>query len=230
MISAVTGTTSTNGTTGTSSTTKTTTAPNDQMGKDAFLKLLVAQLKYQNPLSPMDGTEFIAQTAQLTMTEKLEELATLQTAAVAEGNKRSAAELVGRTITYDNGTNVVEGKVSSALMNAGAPVLLIGKVEVPLGKVLEVRSGATAGTTAINAAMPNTATPATATAGTATPATSTPATATTGTATTGTGTTAPTSTAAASPAASDTATGTTGTTGTTAAGSTTTTTTTTTSS
>ena len=126
--------------------TPTTTSPNDRMGKDAFLKLLVAQLKYQNPLSPMDGTQFIAQTAQLTMTEKLEELTTLQTSAVAESNKRSAAELVGRTITFDNGSGVVEGTVTAALLNGGAPVLLIGKTEVPLGKVLEVRSTSTPAT------------------------------------------------------------------------------------
>jgi flagellar basal-body rod modification protein FlgD len=157
MINTVTGTTTTSGTTGstaagTTGAAKTTTSPNDRMGKDAFLKLLVAQLKYQNPLSPMDGTQFIAQTAQLTMTEKLEELATLQQAAVAETNKRSATELVGRTITYDSGSGTVEGTVTAALMNAGAPILLIGKTEVPLGKVLEVRvgtssTGATSNTT-----------------------------------------------------------------------------------
>ncbi len=119
---------------------KATTTPNDHMGKDAFLKLLVAQLKYQNPLSPMDGTQFISQTAQLTMTEKLEELTALQKSTVADGNRRSAAELVGRTITYDNGSAVVEGTVTSALMNAGNPVLLVGRTEVPLAKVLEVRA------------------------------------------------------------------------------------------
>ena len=117
-----------------------TTTPNDRLGKDAFLKLLVAQLKYQNPLSPVDGTAFVAQTAQLTMTESLDELSKLQQTSVADGNRRSAAELVGRTITYNNGTAVVEGTVTSALMNGGNPVLLLGRTEVPLAAVLEVRS------------------------------------------------------------------------------------------
>ena len=119
---------------------KPTTAANDRLGKDDFLKLLVAQLKYQNPLSPMDGTAFVAQTAQLTMTESLTELSKLQETSVADGNRRSAAELVGRTITYDNGGKIIEGTVTSALMNGGNPVLLIGKTEVPLGAVLEVRA------------------------------------------------------------------------------------------
>ena len=119
---------------------KPTTVPNDRMGKDAFLKLLVAQLKYQNPLSPMDGTQFISQTAQLTMTEKLEELSKLSEATVLDANRRTAAELVGKTISYDNGTNVVDGVVTSARMNGGNPILMIGRTEVPLGSVLEVRA------------------------------------------------------------------------------------------
>ena len=120
--------------------TKPTTVPNDHMGKDAFLKLLVAQLKYQNPLSPMDGTQFISQTAQLTMTEKLEELSKLSEATVLDANRRTASELVGKTISYDNGTNVVDGVVTSARMNGGNPILMIGRTEVPLGSVLEVRA------------------------------------------------------------------------------------------
>ena len=123
---------------------KPTTEPNDRLGKDAFLKLLVAQLKYQNPLSPMDGTQFVAQTAQLTMTEKLTELSKFSEAAVMDSNRRSAADLVGKTITYDDGSKVVEGTVTSALMNGGNPVLLIGRVEVPLASVLEVRAASSA--------------------------------------------------------------------------------------
>ena len=119
---------------------KPTSQPNDHMGKDAFLKLLVAQLKYQNPLSPMDGTQFISQTAQLTMTEKLEYLSKLSEASVQDASRRTAAELVGKTISYDNGTNVVDGVVSSARMNGGNPILMIGRTEVPLGSVLEVRA------------------------------------------------------------------------------------------
>lgn len=133
---------------------KPTTTPNDRLGKDAFLKLLVAQLKYQNPLSPMDGTAFVAQTAQLTMTESLDELSKLQQTSVADGNRRSAAELVGRTITYNNGTAVVEGTVTAALMNGGNPVLLLGRTEVPLAAVLEVRSTPAATATGAASAPP----------------------------------------------------------------------------
>lgn len=53
--------------------TQSTTArkANDAMGKDEFLKLLVAQMKHQDPLNPMDGQEMAAQLAQFTSVEQL---------------------------------------------------------------------------------------------------------------------------------------------------------------
>ena len=60
----------------TTSTTLQSTNKADQQ-KSQFLKLLVAQLKGQNPLDPKDGTEFISQLAQFT---SLEELINIRTA------------------------------------------------------------------------------------------------------------------------------------------------------
>src|SRR5919197_869564 len=71
----------------------------DQFGKDTFLKLLVAQLKYQNPLSPTDGAQFMAQTAQFTMVERLEDLATQSTELLAAARAQSATAMVGRRVT-----------------------------------------------------------------------------------------------------------------------------------
>lgn len=45
----------------------------DPMGKDAFMTMLIAQLKHQDPLNPMDGTDFTAQLAQFTQLEKKHE-------------------------------------------------------------------------------------------------------------------------------------------------------------
>jgi flagellar basal-body rod modification protein FlgD len=76
------------------------TNPNDQMGQDTFLKLLVAQLKYQNPLSPTDGTEFLTQTAQFTMVEKLNQIAEGQASMRTANQVLAASSMVGKSVTY----------------------------------------------------------------------------------------------------------------------------------
>lgn len=46
--------------------------PNNQMNKEAFMKLLVAELKNQDPLNPMESREMVTQLSQLTSVEKLQ--------------------------------------------------------------------------------------------------------------------------------------------------------------
>lgn len=72
------------------------------MGKDDFLHLLVAQLKAQDPLNPMDGTEFTAQLAQFSSLEQLQNingsLGDLNTSQAVLTNSQ-AVQYIGKTIT-----------------------------------------------------------------------------------------------------------------------------------
>jgi hypothetical protein len=58
----------------TNATNDQTRKPTNELDQDAFLKLMVAQLRYQNPMSPADPQAFLAQTAQFTTVEKLTQL------------------------------------------------------------------------------------------------------------------------------------------------------------
>ncbi|MDR1482357.1 MAG: flagellar hook assembly protein FlgD [Synergistaceae bacterium] len=75
----------------------------DNLGKDDFLKLLVAQLTHQDPTSPMDDTQFISQLAQysgleqqMNMNKNLETLIASNNATTAA----SAVELIGTVVGY----------------------------------------------------------------------------------------------------------------------------------
>ena len=73
-MTATTGTTGAAGTTGTAGTMGLAGAKTDQLGREAFLNLLVTQLQHQNPLEPQAAGEFLAQLAQFSSLESLQEI------------------------------------------------------------------------------------------------------------------------------------------------------------
>lgn len=113
---------------------------NDQMGKDMFLQLLVAQMRYQDPNSPTSTTEFMSQTATFSQVEKLEEIATQNAALLALQRSLSAGALVGQTVGYtDESGSTVTGTVTSVRFGADSePQAVVGGVAVPLGRLTEV--------------------------------------------------------------------------------------------
>lgn len=58
----------------TSAATSTASTAKNILGKDAFMKMMIAQLQNQDPLNPMDGTQFVAQLAQFSSLEQLQNL------------------------------------------------------------------------------------------------------------------------------------------------------------
>ncbi len=108
------------------------------MGSDTFLKLLVAQLKYQDPTNPADGTALMGQTAQFQMVEQLQQLAAQTTQLLSEQQASSAIALVGRTISYTKGDETLSGVVGSVRLTASGPMLAVGQTDVPLSSVTEI--------------------------------------------------------------------------------------------
>lgn len=92
-------------TTSTAATTTAATGVQTQMGKDDFLRLLTVQLQYQDPLNPMDNTQFIAQMAQFSSLEQLQNIneslqgnLTAQTTLQGAFRNNLATTLVGRDV------------------------------------------------------------------------------------------------------------------------------------
>lgn len=97
-------TTATTATTAATATASTTTSKTKTLGQSDFLNLLVAQLKYQDPLNPSDPTEFTSQLAQYSQLEQLFNLNDSMTSlATAQNNSErlSALSLIGQEVVVE---------------------------------------------------------------------------------------------------------------------------------
>lgn len=127
-------------TTQAATTTPTADSTSSQMDKDLFLKLMVTQLRNQDPMNPQDSAEFLAQTAQFTSLEKLEAVASQSSQALAAQMAFGASSLAGRTVSYiaEDGVTETQGTVDSVRFTAAGPMLTVGGVEVPIANVVTV--------------------------------------------------------------------------------------------
>lgn len=136
--------------------TKKVTKASSDVDKDTFLKLLVAQLKYQDPSNPTDSSTFMAQTAQFSMVEKLDALTTQNAELLSSQRMLQGSDLIGRKIGYpDADGTTTYGVVDSVKITADGAVLRIGDTDVPISKVTEVTQ-APATVPAAPAATPST--------------------------------------------------------------------------
>lgn len=118
------------------------TGPTNTLGKDAFLKLLVAQLKYQDPTAPTDSAQFMAQTAQFTQVEKLEEIAAAIAQSLTAQSVFGVSALVGRTVSWAgfDGTEI-SGQVTAASFTIAGPMLTVADgTQVAMGDITSVRA------------------------------------------------------------------------------------------
>jgi flagellar basal-body rod modification protein FlgD len=132
-----TGAAASTGSTGTSPSTDPVSNPvSKDFDKDTFLKLLVAQLKYQDPTSPADATQFMSQTAQFTVIEKLDALSALDQKVLDATRAQSAASLIGRQVTYTDysGTSRT-GTVTGTTFGSQNPTLTIDGTQVAMDSV-----------------------------------------------------------------------------------------------
>ncbi len=83
----------------------------NELDREAFLKLLITQLRHQDPLKPMEDKEFIAQMAQFSSLEQMQ-LMNKNLESVLESQKiTDAASLIGRNIETTEDGQKIKGKV-----------------------------------------------------------------------------------------------------------------------
>jgi flagellar basal-body rod modification protein FlgD len=107
-----------------------------ELGRDAFLRLLVTQIQMQDPLEPLKAQDFIAQLAQFSSVEQLES-ANLQLGILQHSEATSQALLlIGRSIATGEGG--ISGVVEAVVFADGQPKLLVGGEQVNPGDVTRV--------------------------------------------------------------------------------------------
>jgi flagellar basal-body rod modification protein FlgD len=115
--------------------------PGGELGKNDFLKLMVAQLQAQNPLEPSNGTEYISELAQFSQLEQTSNIAQSSAQSASSQQVAQALGLIGHTVSYVDHTTgaTVEGSVQSVeITSTGATLTIGGTGGIEPGEVTEV--------------------------------------------------------------------------------------------
>ncbi len=112
-----------------------------ELDSEVFLSLLVAQLRNQDPSSPMDTNEMMAQQTQLASMERLTELATTSQEQFSLTMRMAAMSVVGTQVSYTGANGeVVSGTAASASFAGPVPTLRVGDTDVALDAILSASS------------------------------------------------------------------------------------------
>lgn len=110
--------------------------PKQEMDSEVFMSLLVAQLRHQDPSSPMDTNQMISQTTQLAMMEKLTNMDTTSTENFALQMRTSAAALIGQQVSWEDAEgNGYSGVATSVSFAGGVPQVTVGDKYIPLDQI-----------------------------------------------------------------------------------------------
>jgi len=112
------------------------------LGKEDFLKVLVTQMKYQDPLSPTNDTEFIAQMAQfstLEQTVNLNENFQLLSYMLGSGfDSANAFTMIGKNVEIETSTGIIQGIVEKVTKKDGEFMVEVDSVFYPISQVSTV--------------------------------------------------------------------------------------------
>jgi flagellar basal-body rod modification protein FlgD len=114
----------------------------NSLGKDDFLKILIAQMKNQDPTQPLQDREFIAQMAQFSSVEQLQNMALEMTR--LRQSIGMASGLIGKTVSWEELTEgsavpvMKSGVVDSITIKDGIQHARVGGTDVSLDRILRI--------------------------------------------------------------------------------------------
>ncbi len=118
--------------------------PSQELDQDAFLMLMMEQLKQQDPTNPMDNSQMLQQQAAFTQISELQKM----NSALSQNNMISqAASLVGKEVTImnpDDPTTTITGIATSANFSSNTATVTVNGKEYPLGLVMSMAEPGTA--------------------------------------------------------------------------------------
>ncbi len=116
------------------------TNPGGTLGKDGFLKLMVAQLQSQDPLQPTESSAYIGELAQFTELEQVTNLAQTSSQSASAQQVAQAVALIGHTVSYRDSTGAtVQGTVQNVnITSSGATLTVEGHTGIEPSGITEV--------------------------------------------------------------------------------------------
>jgi flagellar basal-body rod modification protein FlgD len=110
------------------------------LGKDSFLKILTAQLQNQDPMNPSDNTEYVAQMAQFTALEQMQNLNAAMGELLVSQKFQEGSAMIGKLATISLGSdNYISGEVSSAKLGYGSITIVVDGKEYSIDDVIELK-------------------------------------------------------------------------------------------
>ena len=106
--------------------------------QDMYMKLLIAQLKNQDPMDPMSNAEMVSQMADLTAVEGMNKLNATFGEVLRLQQLTSGTQLVGRDIEFVAGDQVLQGTVDSVSTTGDAIRLSVGVHSINLDSILKI--------------------------------------------------------------------------------------------